>query len=219
MSEKRLLALRKRLKARKPEFIRCESLRYVRVKSSWRRPKGIDNKMREKRKGWPKSPNVGYRAPKKVRGLHPSGFQEVIVYRVEDLEPLNPEEHAVRIAGSVGNKKALEIMDKAEEKGLWILNPRVVKEEVEEELVKEEEVIEAADLEEVVEEEEGVRLTEVEWIDGESAKKLEEVGVFTLKALAEEEDLKELSEITEIPLEKLEEWVSKAREMLKEGET
>lgn len=213
MMEKRLLTLRKKLKARKPDFIRCESWRYARVKPNWRRPRGIDNKMREKKKGWPKAPSVGYRAPRKVRCLHPSGFREVVVWRAEDLEQLDPEVHAVRIAGNVGDKKAFKIMEKAEEKGLWVVNPRVAKEEVEEELV--EELVEAADVEKA-ELEEGVRLSEVEWIDGESAKKLEEVGVLTLRALAEEEDLGELSEITGIPLSKLEDWVKKAKEASKE---
>ncbi len=213
MTEKRLLVLRKRLKAQKPDFVRCESWRYARVKPNWRRPRGIDNKMREKKKGWPKAPNVGYRAPRKVRYLHPSGFKEVIVWRAEDLESLDPEVHAIRIAGNVGDKKAFKIMEKAEEKGFWIINPRITKEEVEEELV--EEAVEVADVEKA-ELEEGARLSEVEWIDEESAKKLEEVGVLTLTALAEEEDLGELSEITGIPLSKLEEWVKKAKEASKE---
>ncbi|MEM1657668.1 MAG: 50S ribosomal protein L32e [Candidatus Jordarchaeales archaeon] len=209
--EKRLLMLRKRLKMKKPDFIRCESWRYVRVKPNWRRPRGIDNKMREKEKGWPKSPNVGYRAPRKVRGLHPSGFKEVIVWRAEDLEKLDPNIHAIRIAGTVGRRKALEIMDKAEERGFWVLNPRIVREEIEKEIL--EETIEKT--EEVVHEE-GTRLSEVEWIDKESAKKLEEVGVFTLEALADEDNPRELSEITGIALEKLEEWIKRAREECKE---
>ncbi len=220
LMEKRLLMLRKKLKARKPEFVRCESWRYIRVKPKWRRPRGIDNKMREKIKGWPKSPNVGYRAPKIVRCLHPSGFKEVIVYRPEDLEGLNPEVHAVRIAGTVGNRKAFKIMELAEEKGLWILNPRMVKEEAEEELA--EEIVEVADIEkaEVREEgetEKGLRLSNVDWIEKESVKKLEEIGILTLEALAEEEDLREISEITGISIEKLEEWARKAREIVKGG--
>lgn len=215
MTEKRLLILRKKLKTQKPDFVRHESWRYVRVKPNWRRPKGIDNKMREKKKGWPKAPNVGYRAPKKVRYFHPSGFKEVIVWRVEDLERLDPEIHAIRIASSVGDRKAFNIMDRAEEKGFWVINPRVAKEELEKELL--EEAVETADVEKT-EPEEGLRLSGVEWIDEESIKKLEEVGVFTLRALAEEEDLRELSEITGIPLEKLEEWAKRAKEEVSKEE-
>ena len=73
---KRLLTLRDTQKRRQPSFTRLESWRYKRLKGVWRKPKGIDNHMRLKRKGWPKSVTVGYRSPKKVRGLHPSGFYE-----------------------------------------------------------------------------------------------------------------------------------------------
>jgi len=72
-------------KAKKPEFIRQESWRYKRVDESWRRPRGLDSKMRLKRKGWPASPNIGYRSPKELRGLHPSGYREILVRNLSDL--------------------------------------------------------------------------------------------------------------------------------------
>ncbi|MCD6381221.1 MAG: 50S ribosomal protein L32e [Candidatus Odinarchaeota archaeon] len=123
MSEKsRLLRLRESIKKKRPKFIRQESWRYVRIDKSWRRPKGIDNKVREKRKGYIKMPSVGYRGPKKVRGLHPSGLEEVIVHNVKELSGLDPSVHAVRIAHTVGRKKRLMIVEKAEELKLKVLN-------------------------------------------------------------------------------------------------
>ena len=47
--ETKMLELRKVMKKREPDFIRQESWRYVRVKESWRRPRGIDSKMRLKK--------------------------------------------------------------------------------------------------------------------------------------------------------------------------
>ena len=72
--EKNLLkkAVSLKIRTKKPGFERQESWRYKRLKPNWRRPKGIDNKMRRKIKGWPATVNVGYRGPKVVRGLHPS---------------------------------------------------------------------------------------------------------------------------------------------------
>ena len=70
---KDLVALREKVKAKKPDFVRQESWRYVRVKESWRKPKGMDSKMRLQKKGWPPIVKVGYRGPSKARGLHPSG--------------------------------------------------------------------------------------------------------------------------------------------------
>ena len=110
---------------KKPDFVRQESWRYKRVKSSWRRPRGEDSKMRKKKGGWPKSAEVGYRSPKKVRGLHPSGLEEVIVNSLKDLEKVNSKQ-AVRIGHTVGMKKRITIIERAKKDNLRILNPRGV---------------------------------------------------------------------------------------------
>ena len=110
-------------KRKKPSFKRPESSRYVRVKPSWRRPKGLDNKVREKRKGWTRSPNIGYRNPSATRGLHPTGLVDVLVHNPADLDGLNPEIHGVRVAHTVGFRKRLSIRDKADELGILIFNP------------------------------------------------------------------------------------------------
>lgn len=119
---KRLLLLRKEISSRRPKFVRQESWRYKRLKPSWRKPKGIDSKMRLRVKGWPKIVKIGYRGPASVRGLHPSGFRDVLVYNPSDLERLNPETDAARIASTVGAKKRIEIVAKAKELGIKILN-------------------------------------------------------------------------------------------------
>ena len=118
------LSIRETLKRKKPRFQRQESWRYKRVKRSWRRPKGIDSKMRIKRKGWPKSVGVGYRSPKSVRRLHPSGFEEVIVYNVKELEEITPNQ-AIRIGHTVGMRKRAEIIERAEKMKIFVLNKRV----------------------------------------------------------------------------------------------
>ena len=111
-------------KRKKPRFRRQESWRYKRVGDSWRKPHGVDSKMRKKVKGWPVSPTVGYRSPKKTRGLHPSGFVEVRVQCLADLGGIDPELQAIRIARRVGGRKRVEIMALAEAKGIHVLNPR-----------------------------------------------------------------------------------------------
>ena len=113
---------------KKPKFRRQESWRYKRVGDTWRRPHGIDSKMRKKVKGWPVSPTVGYRSPKKTRGLHPSGFVETRVQSVADLAGIDPELQAIRIARTVGGRKRVKILALAEEKGIHILNPRAARE-------------------------------------------------------------------------------------------
>ena len=124
---------RQRVKNKKPSFRTQESWRYKRVKSNWRKARGIDNKMRRKVKGWPRSPSIGYRGPKDARYLHPSGLVEVLVYNADDVEGIDPKTHALRIAHAVGAKKRIEISARAEEKGLRILNPLRREEAAEEE--------------------------------------------------------------------------------------
>ncbi|ENN96185.1 50S ribosomal protein L32e [Methanocaldococcus villosus KIN24-T80] len=129
----RLLRLRFKLKRKKPDFIRTEAHRHKRLGEKWRRPRGRHNKMRLKWKEKPKVVSIGYRSPKAVRGLHPSGYEDVLVYNVKDLEKINPEKQAIRIASSVGMRKKIEIIKKAKELGIKILN---ISEEKQEELLK-----------------------------------------------------------------------------------
>ena len=162
--KRRLMRLKKRMSQKRPHFRQFEEWRLVRIKDHWRRPKGIDNKMRQKRKGWPRTVNVGYRSPKAVRHLHPSGMEEVAVFNVGDLTIVDPETQVARIGGTVGRRKRRFILKEAIELGIRILNPgdidleeeaveeefveeEVVPEEVEEELLEEEtpEVVEADD--------------------------------------------------------------------------
>ncbi len=135
------LKLRKRMKKKKHEFVRQESWRYKRLHENWRRPRGIDNKMRRKIKGWPPTVSVGYRGPKAARGLHPSGYKDVLTYNVAELEKINPKTQAIRIAHTVGKRKRARILVEARKKKIKILNFKEVREvtrEEEKELVEEE---------------------------------------------------------------------------------
>lgn len=113
-------------KRKKPKFRRQESWRYKRVKENWRRPRGLDSKMRKRVKGWPPSPNKGYRSPREGRGLHPSGLREVRVMSVKDLETLDPGSDAVRIGHRVGDRKRIGIINMAREMGIRVLNPKEI---------------------------------------------------------------------------------------------
>jgi large subunit ribosomal protein L32e len=127
------LRIKARIKRKKPDFVRQESWRYDRLKENWRRPRGIDNKMRRKIKGWPPTVNVGYRSPKAARGLHPSGYEEVLVHNVEELKNVNPKTQAVRIAHTVGKRKRAQILMQARKRKITVLNLGEVKEEAEKE--------------------------------------------------------------------------------------
>jgi len=140
-AQERALVMRKRHKNKKPKFRRQESWRYKRVSQVWRKPDGVDSKMRKRVKGWPKSVKIGYRGPRLARRLHPSGYVEMLVRTVDDLIKVNPKNQAIRIAHTVGMKKRAEISVRASEKGIRILNPLPEikpEEEAEEEEAREE---------------------------------------------------------------------------------
>ncbi len=119
-----MLKKREDIKSRRPHFARQEWFRRKKLdKDTWRKPRGIHSQARQNKKYRPANAKIGYRSPKTVRGLHPSGFEEVLVHNVGDLEGLDPEKQAIRVAHGVGMRKRHDIEDKAEEMELRVLNP------------------------------------------------------------------------------------------------
>jgi len=108
---------------KKPKFRRWMSNSLRRINESWRRPRGTHSKIKRDEKGKIKMPTPGYGAPKKLRYLHPSGFREVLVWNLKDLEKIDLKTQAVKIAHTVGKKKREVILKKAEEMKIKVLNP------------------------------------------------------------------------------------------------
>jgi large subunit ribosomal protein L32e len=117
-----LLRARKKISATRPKFVRQESWRYIRLAENWRKPKGVDNKMRKQVSGVPPLVKVGYRGPKRARGLHPSGYRDRLIHTIRDLEKLDPKIDAARIGHSVGRRKRIDIVSKANALGVKVLN-------------------------------------------------------------------------------------------------
>ncbi|MGI5964332.1 MAG: 50S ribosomal protein L32e [Candidatus Methanomethylophilaceae archaeon] len=119
------LAKRAIISGRRPAFKRQEWFRYSKLGEKWRRPKGRHSKMKRNNKQRPPVVDVGFRGPAAVRGLHPSGFSEVLVHNVDGLEDIDPKVQAIRISGTVGTKKRIAIEDRADELGIRVLNRMV----------------------------------------------------------------------------------------------
>jgi len=115
-------------KRKKPKFIRQGGKNLKRVGLKWRTQRGSQNKLRKHRKSRGHIPQSGYGSPKSTRGLHPSGYQDILVHNLKDLEKINPEKQVCRIASAVGKKKRFEILKKAGELKIKILNPQKIEE-------------------------------------------------------------------------------------------
>jgi Ribosomal protein L32E len=103
------------------------------LSNSWRKPRGLHNKQRKQRKAKGALPKPGYGSPVAVRGMHPSGFFEVMVFSEKDLENLDAKTQAIRISAGVGGRKRKALQEKAAKAGFKILNTRVIKEPVKKE--------------------------------------------------------------------------------------
>ncbi len=125
LSKETLEALRKRMEIneRRPEFLRQEWHRRRKLQNvKWRKPMGDHSKMRQHYGYRRNVVSIGYGSPRGARYLHPSGFREILVWNVADLNKIKPETEAARVAHSVGYKKRLEIEEKADELKIRVLN-------------------------------------------------------------------------------------------------
>ncbi|MFQ6135803.1 MAG: 50S ribosomal protein L32e [Candidatus Hydrothermarchaeales archaeon] len=109
-------------KKKKPKFKRQESARYKKLGDKWRKPRGIHSKLRKGKRGKGVKPSIGYGNPERIRGVHPSGFREVLISNPSKLDDIDPKTQAVRIAGKVGKRKRGEILKKARKLKLKVLN-------------------------------------------------------------------------------------------------
>ena len=120
--KKRLLKLREKMKRKRPKFRRREWFKHRPLGESWRRPRGIHSKVRIKQKSKGALVEIGYRTPRAVRGLHPSGYEEVLIKNPNELTKVDVKKQAVRISSSVGKRKRQLILQKAAEMKLKVLN-------------------------------------------------------------------------------------------------
>lgn len=107
------------------------------LSDSWRKPRGQHNKQREQKKAKGALPKPGFGSPIAVRGMHPSGFFEVLISSVKELEGIDPKTHAVRIGATVGDRTRSGLQEKALDAGFKVLNARTVRTEPKQEKTRE----------------------------------------------------------------------------------
>jgi len=113
------------VKKRTKKFARHQSDMFMRIaRSSWRKPKGIDGRVRRRFKGAIPMPSVGYGSDKLTRNIHPNGFKSVVVNNVADLEMLmmHNRTYAATVAHSVSSRVRRGIIARAEQLNVRVSN-------------------------------------------------------------------------------------------------
>ena len=102
----------------------CDSWSSFSFQESWRRPKGIDSRVRRKFKGVTLMPNVGYGSDKKTRHYLPNGFKKFVVHNTSDLELLmmHNRTYCAEIAHNVSTKKRKAIVERASQLDIVVTN-------------------------------------------------------------------------------------------------
>jgi len=107
-------------------FNRHQSDRFKCVDPSWRKPKGIDNRVRRRFKGQAAMPKIGYGSNKKTRHLMPSGHKAFLVHNLQDVDVLlmHNRTYAAEIAHAVSARKRVEIIGRAKQLGVKVTNAK-----------------------------------------------------------------------------------------------
>ncbi len=117
-----LASLKKQLNEKRPSFLRQDYHKKKRLALVWRRPKGVDSKLRKNLKGHGFIVQAGYRSPVELRGLLGSGLMSVVVHNPEMLQNLDNTKHIIIMGGTMGLRSRIELAKIAESKGFKIAN-------------------------------------------------------------------------------------------------
>lgn len=122
MVDKKLLEIREQLKAKKPRFLRQKAGHKKEVGMKYRKPRGYQSKLRLGKKGRGVLPSPGYRSPKEVRNADQNGLFEVVVSSIDDLNTIDAKTQIAVIKSTVGLRKRIELLKKADELKVKVSN-------------------------------------------------------------------------------------------------
>ncbi len=116
------LKIRKNLKAKKPKFIMQDAHKKKRLSKKWKKPRGLQSKMRLEKKGYRRNVETGWGSPKEAKYLHSTGLQVALVSTVAEIAGINPKTQGIIIRSAVGQKKKVEIVKECINRKIRILN-------------------------------------------------------------------------------------------------
>ncbi|XP_006893785.1 PREDICTED: 60S ribosomal protein L32-like [Elephantulus edwardii] len=125
MAALRPLVKPKIVKKRTKKLIRHQCDCYVKIKRNWRKPRGIDNRLRRRFKGQILMPTIGYGSNKKTKHMLPNGFRKFLVHNVKELEVLLmcKKSYCAETAHNVSSKDHKATVERAARLAIRVTNP------------------------------------------------------------------------------------------------
>jgi len=110
---------------RSKKFLRRNTGEYLKLGSKrkklrkWSKPKGRDNKMRLKMKGYPRNVELGYKGNSNDRGKI-SGKETILINNISDINKIG--KNNIALIGRLGKKKKLEVAKISIDKKIEFVN-------------------------------------------------------------------------------------------------
>lgn len=94
------------------------------LQEAWRKPKGIDNRVRRRFPGQAPMPKIGYGSNAVTRHLMPDGFRKITINNATELDMLmmHNQVFAAEIAHNVSARKRIDIVARAKALNVKLTN-------------------------------------------------------------------------------------------------
>lgn len=102
-------------------FTRKDAHKKARIGNKWRKPKGLQNKMRLQKKNRPQKVKPGFGTKNEEKHKDKKGLEIIQIQTKEDLKNINPKKQTILIP-NLGAKKKLDLIAEAEKQKITIHN-------------------------------------------------------------------------------------------------
>jgi large subunit ribosomal protein L32e len=128
----------KKIQKRTKKFSRFDCDKYLRLATHWRKPRGIDNRMRRRFRGNKPVVSIGYGTATATRFHTSNGLKKFLITNEADLELLlmNNRVYTGELAKNLSSRKRTRIVQRARELNVRLTNAKA-KVATEEKLTKE----------------------------------------------------------------------------------
>jgi len=107
---KALIEIKKKIQSKLPKFSRKDSHKKSRLGTKWRKPKGLQNKMRLQKRAHKPIVKSGYGTPASLRHTDDKGLRSITVSSMKMLKTIDAKIESVVVSKSVSKKTLAEML-------------------------------------------------------------------------------------------------------------